>query len=98
MFDAKNIRTKRPSKKVSPNLYGTFKILEEKASRAYKLEILPGWKIHPMCHVSLLEPYPTSNRPNREQRLRDPKDSEGDLEWEVERIVKSKIIWYTRKV
>jgi len=98
MFDAKNIRTKRLSKKVSQNLYGTFKILEKKATGAYKLEILAGWKIHPVCDVSLLEPYPTSNRPNREQPPRDPEDSEGDLGWEVERIVKSKIISYTRKV
>jgi len=98
MFDAKNIRTKRLSKKVSPNLYDKVKILEKKASRAYKLEISPGWKIHPVCHVSLLEPYRTSNRPNSEQPPRDPEDSEGDLEWEVEKIVKSKIISYTRKV
>jgi len=38
------------------------------------------------------------NRPNREQPLPDPEDIAGDLEGEVERIVKSKIIAYTRKV
>jgi len=98
MLNAKNIRTKRPSKKLSPKLYGPFKVLEKKGSRAYKLEISPRWKIHPVFHVSLLEPYRASNRPNREQPPRDPEDIERDLEWEVERIVKSEIISYTRKV
>ena len=92
MLNAKNIRTKRPSKKLSPKLYGPFKVLEKKGSRAYKLEISPRWKIHPVFHVSLLEPYRASNRPNREQPPRDPEEIEGDLEWEVERIVKSEII------
>ena len=51
-----------------------------------------------MFHVSLLEPYRASNRANREQPPRDPEEIEGDLEWEIERIVKSEIISYTRKV
>jgi len=98
MLNAKNIRTKRPSKKLSPKLYGPFKVLKKKGNRAYKLEISPPWQIHPVFHVSLLEPYRASNRPNREQPPRDPAEIEGDLEWEVERIVKSEIISYTRKV
>jgi len=98
MLNAKNIRTKRPSKKLSPKQYGPFKVLEKKGSRAYKLEISPRWKIHPVFHVSLLEPYRATNRPNSEQPPRDPEDIEGDLEWEVERIIKSEIISYTRKV
>jgi len=73
-------------------------VLEKKRNRAYKLEISPRWKFHPVFHVSLLEPYPALNRPNREQPSRDPEEIEGDLEWEVERIVKSEIISYTRKV
>jgi len=98
MLNVKNIRTKRPSKKLSPKLYGPFKVLEKKGRRAYKLEISPRWKIHPGFQVSLLEPYRASHRPTREQPPRDHEEIEGDLEWEVERIVKSEIIFYTRKV
>jgi len=68
MLKAKNIHTKRPSKKLSPQLYDPFKVLKKKGSRSYKLEFSPGWKIHPMFHVSLLEPCRASNRPNRDQR------------------------------
>ena len=46
----------------------------------------------------MLEPYKVSDRPNLEQRLREPEDVEGDMEWEVEKIVKSEIITYMRKV
>jgi hypothetical protein len=98
MLNGKNIRTKRPSKKLSPKLYGPFKIIEARGQRAFKLEISPTWKIHPTFHVSLLEPYRTSVREGREQPPREPEEIDGDLEWEVERIVKSEIISYTRKV
>jgi len=72
MLNAQNIRTKRPSKKLSPNLYGPFKVLEKKGSRAFKLAISPRWNIHQVFHVSLLEHYRASNRQNREQPPRDP--------------------------
>ena len=98
MLNAKYIRTKRPTKKLSPRLYGPFKVLEKQGNRAFKLDISPRWKIHPVFHVSLLEQYIVSDRPNREQPTRDPEDVEGDMEWEVEKIVKSEIITYTRKV
>jgi len=62
MLNAKNICTKRPSKKLNTKLYGPFKLLEKRGNRAFKLEISPRWKIHPVFHVSLLEPYRTSVR------------------------------------
>jgi len=98
MLNAKNVRSKRPSKKLSPKLYGPFTVLEKRGSSSYKLEIPSRWHIHPVIHVSLLEPYRASNRPGREQPPRLPEEIEGDLEWEVEKIVKSEVIFYTRKV
>ena len=98
MLNAKNLRTRRPTKKLTPRLYGPFKILEKRGNRAYKLDIPPRWKIHPLFIVSLLEPYKVSDRPNREQLRREPEDVEGDMEYEAETLVKSEVITYTPKV
>jgi len=80
MLNGKNMQTKRPSKKRSLKLYSPFTVLVRKGSSAYKLEISPGWKIRPVFHVSLLEPYRASNRPNHEQPVRDPEEIKGDSE------------------
>jgi len=98
MLNAKNMKRKRPTRKFTPRLYGPFKVLEKKGNRAFKLDIPARWKIHPVFHVSLLELYKVSDRPNREQPPRESEDLEGNLEWEVEKIDKSEIITYTRKV
>ena len=39
MLNAKNIRSKGPTKKLSPRLYGPFKFLEKRENRAFKLYI-----------------------------------------------------------
>ena len=71
--------------------------MEKRGNLALKLEISPRWKIHQTLHVSLLEPYRHSNRPGREQPPREPEEIDGDLEWEVELIVKSESITYVRR-
>ena len=63
-----------------------------------RLDISPRWKIHSVFHVSLLDPYKVTDISNREQPSLEPEDVEGDMEWEVEKIIKSEIITYTRKV
>jgi len=98
MLNGKNIQSKRPTTKFTPRLCGPSKVWEKKANRAFKLDSPARWKINAVFDVSLLEPYKVSDRPNREQPPREPEDIEGDLEWEVERILKSEIITYTRKV
>ena len=98
MLNAKNIRTKRPSPKLAAWLYGPFNILEQRGNLDYTLQISEHWKIYPVFHVSLLEPYRTSNPPAREQPPIEPKEIDGDLECEVEKIFKSEMISYKRRV
>ncbi len=56
-LSAKNIRTKRPPKKLDIKYYGPFLITKRIGKQAYRLKLgdLVGC-IHPVCHVSLLEP------------------------------------------
>jgi len=58
MVNAKNIKTKRPSKKLNYKLRGKFEIEKLCGTNAYRLKLPPlSGKIHPVFHVSLLEPY-----------------------------------------
>ena len=52
----KNIRTKRPSDKLDFKKIGPFKINKKISAVNYKLELPETIKIHPVFHVSLLEP------------------------------------------
>jgi len=79
MLNAKNIKSKRPTRKFTTRLYGPFKVLEKKVNRALTLDIPAYWKIQTVFNVSLLEPYNVSDRPNREQPPPEPEDIEGDL-------------------
>ena len=78
MLNAKNIPTKQPTKKLSPKLYGPYKVKEKRGNWPFKLEISPRWKTHPTFNVSLLEPYRHSSRPGRVQPPREPEESPGD--------------------
>ena len=91
MLNAKNIRTKRPTKKLAPKFYGPFKILEKIGTRSYRLELDQRWRIHNVFHVSLLEPYKSSSDPQRTQLRPQPEEIEGEKEFEVERIIRSEV-------
>jgi len=62
MLNAKHIKSKRPTRKGTPRLNRPCKVLEKKGNRTWKLDILARWKIHPVFHVSLLEPYQVSDQ------------------------------------
>ena len=48
-------------------------------------------RVHPVFHVSLLEPYRESILPGRVQEPPLPVEVEGELEYEVEKILDSRI-------
>jgi hypothetical protein len=88
----KHIRTTRPSNKLDHKLLGPYAILEKIGSRAYKLDLPPSVKLHPVFHISLLEPA----RPNSEAipgHIQPPPPAiiiDDEPEWEVEEILDSR--------
>ncbi|MBW0537448.1 hypothetical protein O181_077163 [Austropuccinia psidii MF-1] len=69
------------------------------STHAYHLKLPSQWKsIHPVSHISLLEPVKTSNIPNWNQEPPPPIIIEEEKEWEVSQILDSKLkrrkLWY----
>jgi hypothetical protein len=56
LLATKNINTKRPNKKLDYKYIGPYKILEKISENNYKLELSPKVRLHPIFHISLLEP------------------------------------------
>ncbi|MBW0478183.1 hypothetical protein O181_017898 [Austropuccinia psidii MF-1] len=101
-LSSKNIKSTRPTKKLSERWLGHFKILQKVSTHAYLLKLPSQWKsIHPAFHISLLEPVKTSSIPNTHQEPPPPIIIEEEEEFEVSQILYSKIkrgkSWYLLK-
>ncbi|MBW0538549.1 hypothetical protein O181_078264 [Austropuccinia psidii MF-1] len=96
---SKNIKSTRPTKKLSERWLGPFPILKKVSTHAYHLKLPSQWKsIHPVFHISLLEPVKTSTIPNWHQEPPPPVIITAGEEWEVSQILDSKRkrrnLWY----
>ncbi|SJL07261.1 uncharacterized protein ARMOST_10604 [Armillaria ostoyae] len=90
-LDATNLHLPRPKKKLDDKRVGPFLILEKTGASAYKLKLLPHWKIHPRFNEKLLTPFEPPAFANQEQPPPPPPDLiDGEEEWEIEEILDSK--------
>jgi len=90
MIDARNMKTKRPSKKLDHKKIGPVKILKKIGTRAFRVELPPSIQVHNVFHVSMLEPYRTSRYSNRHRPPPPPEEVEGQENWEVELVADSR--------
>jgi hypothetical protein len=87
-LSGKNIRTKRPSKKLDHRFYGPYPVIERVGTQAYRLKLLQEvGNIHDVFHVSLLEPYISDGRTAPEPPP--PIELDGQEEYELEAILQS---------
>jgi hypothetical protein len=89
---AHNIRTQRPSKKLDWKRLGPFTITKRIGTQAYHLELPKSMRIHPVFHVSLIEPYKTPTIPDRNPPPPPPVVIDSEQEFEVEQILDSKLL------
>jgi len=90
-LDATNIRTRRPMKKLDHRRLGPYAILEKISTHAFRLGLPLSMKaIHPVFHVSLLEPASTSKIRNRISNPPLPVEINDEQEYEVSRILDSR--------
>lgn len=86
----RNIRTTRPSDKLDYKRLGPFKVLKKISTHAYKLELPSTMKIHPVFHVSMLEPVASDPLPGQKQVPPPPVIVDGELEFQVDEILDAK--------
>jgi hypothetical protein len=89
MLSAKNIRQLRPSKKLADRYLRPFEVVAVISThgQAYKLKLPLTYRIHPVFHVLMLEPYhPRTNASEESPALIDIEGENGEF-WEVETIL-----------
>src|SRR5258706_12974740 len=87
MMDSRHIQTKRPSKKLDHKKMGLFQIEKAIGNRAFRLELPPQMKVHPVYHIGLLEHYRDSKDPQSKQIVPEVEEIDGEMNWEVIEIV-----------
>jgi hypothetical protein len=80
----KNISTERPSDKLDYKKLGPFTVKKAISTNNYELELPKTMKIHPVFHISLLEPAPPDSKPAKHVV------AEEHGIYEVEKILESK--------
>jgi len=93
MLNGRNIKTRRPSKKLNHKNHGPFQIEKIISPFAVCLTLPRKWKIHNVFHMSLLEPYRTSEHrspPDPTKVLREADDIEQSQEYDVEEVMSAR--------
>ena len=89
----RNIKTKRPCDKLDYRRLGPFVVQKQINPVAYRVELPATMKVHPVFHVSLLEPYRESSFPGRVQSPPPSIEIENHEEYEVDKILDSRRRW-----
>ena len=86
------LRTTRPSKKLSEKNLGPFEIIAQVGRLSFTLRLPEQLRaVHPVFHVSQLEPATRNIIPNRVQPPPPPIEVNDDIEFEISEILDSKI-------
>jgi transposase InsO family protein len=86
----KEWRTGRPIKKLDSQMEGPYKILE-RVGNAYKLDLPPSIKVHPIIAAARLRKAASDPVPGQHPDPPPPIEVNGEAEWEVEKILASRL-------
>ena len=86
----RHVQTTRPSSKLDMRQLGPFVIIEKVGLFAFRLDLPPSMKIHPVFHINLLEPHVANTFPGRVVGVPFPIQVDGLPEFEVNSILDSR--------
>ena len=92
-FNAQNIITQRPSRKLDHRRLGPYEIIKVVSPYAYKLQFPTAVQYHPVQHVSLLDPFDDDLLPEQHNPAPPPVVVDGTEEWHVEEILDSRMYY-----
>ena len=85
-------RTTRPSRKLADRYLGPYPIIAQVGPQSFTLRLPPEFRsVHPVYHVSMLEPFVPSSIPQRVPTPPPPIEIDGEQEYEISEILDSKI-------
>jgi hypothetical protein len=87
----KTWKTDRPSDKLDYPLAGPFKI-DKMVGHSYQLDLPPSYRIWPIFHADRLRKDPANPLPGQTNEEPGSTKVNGELEWEVEKILSSKVL------
>ena len=94
-----NIATTTPSKKLDSKFLGPFTIISKLSEVVYRLKLPKTLHIHDVFHISLLERYRQDTIPGRRRQPTQPIISpHGDIEWEVNTVLDSRLFGRWKKL
>ena len=91
-LDARNIKTRRPSKKLDWKNIGPFPVTQVVSPYAYRLRLPDSMKIHDVFHTNLLRPAagPDTALPGQRNEPPPAVEVDGEQEWFINRIEDSR--------
>ena len=93
-LNARNIRTRRPSRKLDHRRLGPFEVLPDprlSTPYAVRLALPESMNIHPVFHVSLLEHAADNPYPGQQQPPPPPIEVDGEEEYSVDEVLDARI-------
>ena len=92
-LDTSNMATNQPTKKLANKRDGPFTVTKVISKNAYQLKLPRRYNnVHPVFNVSKLLPYIEPQIPGQKSTPPPPIEVEGEVEYEVEEILDSKLV------
>jgi hypothetical protein len=90
--EAQYFHTTRPAKKLSEKNLGPYEIISQVGSHSFTLWLLEALRaVHPVFHVCMLEPAPSSSIPNRTEEPPPLVEVDSEIEYEIAEILDTKL-------